>query len=758
MPPDRFSSSLHLYRLKHDISEFLAEPYPGVEIFFQDENYDKICLHLTPQSGPMVGLRFHFDFELPEDWPRSPPSVRCSYPGGLPHPNVYGDFICCDILTNYENNRAFAGYTPAFTLRAVCMQLLSFFSSSQVEQDTGHTVVLGEELISHYFPASRLQSNIDYIRTRLGRFRIDTRESDWETWRKQFLDALQSPEAQIEKEFIQLKAPNSSDSHPQVDEPGSWTGWKQLEAPPHELEITKIAGTDAVRIQYRNLYWNRSYDDIRSWGGCDTCKYNREGGPKPIEDGLMSTLKELSAKADETARHPQTETQPIQSQDLSVSKKCYIETLPIDLFLQLADYLPTESMNALASALPYFKNIIEQFHVRLYRDLQCFVLRKTLNSDTIKSPQEKTILGVGVGIMRQGFVSSFDWLSLEAFEVYEIRQGIDKTPYEFFLPLVFSKVHFERARDIIWRCINQMGAQLQPKYGYSVSKLKEPTKYQDFPSTPDAKSMHVIYKLMNDIVVELMKAWDEAVLPASGRRSRSSKNNLLQASEKSIVAYCQLFYLIICFAKTSPSIRAEALKVLTEFTLSSEKRSKKVIPHMGHFIVQLCLVNGSVDESSPDPEFHKGIDWEKEIVGPFIQEVLARNVNWVLKANVFLGSHENDFTEAEVDETFQHSRTSNRLIMFQTFFLRFVVRNHQRDPSHLENNFGFPPEEAAETVVKEIKKIYKVDTWSEYFSYIGYEEGARWDKATIGEKLRGSWAESLQKEYHGQPKKSRAKK
>ncbi|KAF3929117.1 hypothetical protein ABW20_dc0108933 [Dactylellina cionopaga] len=137
---------------------------------------------------------------------------------------------------------------------------------------------------------------------------------------------------------------------------------------------------------------------------------------------------------------------------------------------------------------------------------------------------------------------------------------------------------------------------------------------------------------------------------------------------------------------------------------------------MGYFIVQLYLVNGSMDKNSADPSFHKEINWSKEMVGPFIQEVLARIVNWVLRANALLGNSRTDFTETEADEIFQYSCISNRL--FQTFFLRFVVRNHQLDPSHLENNFGFPAEGAAEAVVKEIKKIYKVNEWSQYFASI----------------------------------------
>jgi hypothetical protein len=60
-------SGSRVARLKLDLSELLASPYPGVSIVLDDSNVHNFCLHLCPDSGPWKGLRLHFDVELPDE-------------------------------------------------------------------------------------------------------------------------------------------------------------------------------------------------------------------------------------------------------------------------------------------------------------------------------------------------------------------------------------------------------------------------------------------------------------------------------------------------------------------------------------------------------------------------------------------------------------------------------------------------------------------------------------------------------------------
>ena len=69
---DMTSQSSHrlLARLSQDLAELRDSPYPGVAVFTDDADLRKLCLVLTPPSGPWKDLALHFDVVLPGDWVR----------------------------------------------------------------------------------------------------------------------------------------------------------------------------------------------------------------------------------------------------------------------------------------------------------------------------------------------------------------------------------------------------------------------------------------------------------------------------------------------------------------------------------------------------------------------------------------------------------------------------------------------------------------------------------------------------------------
>jgi ubiquitin-protein ligase len=114
------------YRRLQDIAELQTKPYPNITLHVQDSDATKACLILTAERyGPM-----HLTVEFPHNYPLSPPQVRMD--SGITHPNIFGDYICASILNTTE------GYTSAYTLKGVAIQLLSFFSSDTIEQSGGY--------------------------------------------------------------------------------------------------------------------------------------------------------------------------------------------------------------------------------------------------------------------------------------------------------------------------------------------------------------------------------------------------------------------------------------------------------------------------------------------------------------------------------------------------------------------------------------------------------------------------------------------
>ncbi|XP_002960943.2 uncharacterized protein LOC9641780 [Selaginella moellendorffii] len=137
-------------RVQRDLTELTKEPLQGIQVCTYADQLDHMCLVLSPLSGPYAGVNLHLDVRIPADYPHGPPQVTIQTP--VRHPNVFGSFICCDILkpvsTRYDYNPQGGhwqiyngGYTPGYLLKYLFLQLLSFFSSKFVQQDYGGKAV-----------------------------------------------------------------------------------------------------------------------------------------------------------------------------------------------------------------------------------------------------------------------------------------------------------------------------------------------------------------------------------------------------------------------------------------------------------------------------------------------------------------------------------------------------------------------------------------------------------------------------------------
>ncbi|KAF2845216.1 hypothetical protein T440DRAFT_493570 [Plenodomus tracheiphilus IPT5] len=116
-------------RLLSDIAEIQQDPYPNVHLHFDDTDIYQACLILKPDNEAPL----HLSIRIPDSYPLVAPHVDIQ--SSIVHPNVFGSYICATILNNVED------WTPAYTLRGIVIQLLSFFCSESLEQDHGGTAV-----------------------------------------------------------------------------------------------------------------------------------------------------------------------------------------------------------------------------------------------------------------------------------------------------------------------------------------------------------------------------------------------------------------------------------------------------------------------------------------------------------------------------------------------------------------------------------------------------------------------------------------
>jgi ubiquitin-protein ligase len=129
-------------RLLADIVEVQQDPYPNVHLSLNHEDITHACLVLTPPEEKPL----HLEIKFPTDYPLRPPHVTIQ--SHVDHPNIFDNYICATILNADE------GWTPAYTLKGILIQLLSFFSSDMIEQVDG----IGEKVDLASYRAQRRAS------------------------------------------------------------------------------------------------------------------------------------------------------------------------------------------------------------------------------------------------------------------------------------------------------------------------------------------------------------------------------------------------------------------------------------------------------------------------------------------------------------------------------------------------------------------------------------------------------------------------
>ncbi|EXX60046.1 uncharacterized protein OCT59_020465 [Rhizophagus irregularis] len=127
-----------LPRLKREIVELYNEPLKGIKVKLHENDITSMCLILTLHQGPYKNLRLHYNVKIPQGYPQIAPIVTIQTP--VRHPNVFGTFICADILQAHHHRSSDyynGGYTPGYLLKYIFLQILSFFSDNNVEQEFG---------------------------------------------------------------------------------------------------------------------------------------------------------------------------------------------------------------------------------------------------------------------------------------------------------------------------------------------------------------------------------------------------------------------------------------------------------------------------------------------------------------------------------------------------------------------------------------------------------------------------------------------
>ena len=115
-------------RLQKDFKELrdATVPLVGVAAAPTESNFFVWRANLRgPETSAFYGGVFHLEITFPQNYPVSPPDIRLKTT--IPHPNVFGDKICLDMLEPKKKDSGwYDGWSSAYTVESILIQLQSF--------------------------------------------------------------------------------------------------------------------------------------------------------------------------------------------------------------------------------------------------------------------------------------------------------------------------------------------------------------------------------------------------------------------------------------------------------------------------------------------------------------------------------------------------------------------------------------------------------------------------------------------------------
>jgi hypothetical protein len=277
------------------------------------------------------------------------------------------------------------------------------------------------------------------------------------------------------------------------------------------------------------------------------------------------------------------------------------------------------------------------------------------------------------------------------------------------------------------------------------------------------------------------------------------------AAERFLPIYWQVFHLLISLCRDNEDILRDAHDRVRQFIDCPEKRGKEYEPELGELIVVAALVFACQDEgllplqdtSSVGPE-RRGrsraaqaaqtaqasqanrryptrgsqqsqpssqttprdpiIRWGSHFAGPLLQEAMTRGMKQTLEASPDLQYFESGASPYRIARTWQYCRSVFRSIALQVVMLA-VFSYFETTPqpgvniahpaqTHLDRQFGNPPRDAIRALSEEVKSVFRLSTWSDFFTKIQYDNGKSWSEEDLSSGLRQCVLLSEQRGYH----------
>lgn len=245
---------------------------------------------------------------------------------------------------------------------------------------------------------------------------------------------------------------------------------------------------------------------------------------------------------------------------------------------------------------------------------------------------------------------------------------------------------------------------------------------------------------MNSFVVSLMKSDDK--LQERTRMFQPYQPQVIHTSDQmlselALEGYCSFHHMLLMLASENPELEMMANAAVERFIHIPEERHKSRTPDLGEWLVYLTLARAN---------------WA-DVAESFINELFIRNSRWVLQESPSLESlaihHAKKGAACLIDNTFLATRVSQRLVMFQVYFLTNIGRpQHQswRETLGMYNrSMGKPTYSMKTRLHAASKAIVEVNSWAEFFDRI---QVTRMNAQQLTSFIRSAFIASAALGYH----------
>lgn len=770
-------------RILRDLGEWKEcyKEVPTIDAWPLEDNMYEWHANMCAKEGPLKGIKFHLKINFPKDYPFNPPKIElCNY---LKHPNVFksgrygstasgkGYWICLDMIKQHTRSDRYGGWTSAYSIFSILLQLQAFLIGKNVEQQGGSVVKL-----DNYYT----EEDIKEIQNDSEKFQCDQGDKC---------------------EKARLSIVNEQEDNDNENDNGTENGNDKKENDITEKLVSKVDEAKKDLFMNDNMFI-QLYDDIENeiiryltikdcimfnkvcLHFCKIirrnkifelnrfgCWYHRidlyycqrtlnkmKQQGKQLQDSKTeshtTTTGDIDSNINNISSSSNDKNSNNNSNNIGCNASSFENASMLENMILGYGFTPQFYKSDRLPQNPYFIDCLKdvKFKYGASSDIKNNLKFYRLFSCDVTS----------------------DLLSYDAFLTHSVRNTVWKeTNFTHFLPIYINNKHGKKSMKLFEKiCLQLFQSASKKNYSSNI-----PTEYHPM------MGIHLILSMMASLTVSVTKKCDD-----------NDRPNLFY-SINTIETYMHLYHMLLAIYNKNNTYQNIISEIMNQkcanFVKDPKYRTKEYIPNFGTFKLYFTLYcnqniqkpiaigseksKNSADNDGEDCKTEK-VDVENEsdyslkqlenmldtiddmpqqmvwndIVYPMISEAFIRKVRWIVKEYPSLKTVSiSENKKYRIEKTWEASK--KRGFLFQYFFLNYCCKINDINMTPMKqfeqfnDNFGCANKQLPLIFQKFVKKIYSLNTIYDFFKIIQIKNA---DEEFVYNLLKDSCNLSLKHGYH----------